>query len=354
MILKKYRERAHLRKNFKVPVDQLLERLTHLRSKTENLVLCPKPTGYNWRGVYNASLGLFSDLVFEIPQYYSTPVYTTDELKVLGEKIASLNFKNVIFSGYLPYFENIITPVSGKTKVGVIYHGFLSELSDNPFQVKIFNHLLESLRKGIINKLAFNKKGLAETVETILKVESFHIILKTPVISGTHKKADETKTHIGVLVNNQFRKNFYNQVAAGLMMKNSIVHVPDTESKMFFGQYDRVATHKFPMEHHEFLKLLGTNDLNMYVTYSESWGLVATESIAQGVPCLVSNNSGIMDYDDELAKYLVVKEFDNSLAIAKQAEYVLQNKEWISDRCISYTGLLNTKADEKLSDFLDA
>ena len=54
------------------------------------------------------------------------------------------------------------------------------------------------------------------------------------------------------------------------------------------------------------------NTINTYVSFSECWGQLITESLIMGVPCLAANNSGIFDENDFLFEKLVVKEFDDS------------------------------------------
>lgn len=51
---------------------------------------------------------------------------------------------------------------------------------------------------------------------------------------------------------------------------------------------DRIVEHGKNLPREKFLGILGSMDLNLYMSYSESWGLVAYESEALGVPCIHS------------------------------------------------------------------
>ena len=51
---------------------------------------------------------------------------------------------------------------------------------------------------------------------------------------------------------------------------------------------ERIIEHGKNLTHDRFLQVLGSMDLNLYMSYSESWGLVAYESEALGVPCINS------------------------------------------------------------------
>ena len=93
--------------------------------------------------------------------------------------------------------------------------------------------------------------------------------------------------------------------------------------------------------------------LNLYVTFSECWGQVITESLLLGVPCLASNNSGIFDYNDFLKENLIVDEYDDSNSIYKKIIQVIEKRELISREGIKYIHELNKIADEKLNLFLN-
>ena len=110
--------------------------------------------------------------------------------------------------------------------------------------------------------------------------------------------------------------------------------------------------HPFFESYFDFLQLLGSMTLNFYVSFSECFGLVVTESLSLGVPCLASYNSGIFDYDDYLKEMLIVKDYDNSEAIYKQAELVLANRHKISERGIEYIKELNKIAKGKIQNFI--
>lgn len=96
-----------------------------------------------------------------------------------------------------------------------------------------------------------------------------------------------------------------------MAVNNSIVHVLNKNDAQFWDENDRIVVHD-NLSRQDFLNILSNMDLNLYVSYSESWGQVITESISCGVPCLVSNNSGIFAFSDELREELEIVEYDNS------------------------------------------
>ena len=112
---------------------------------------------------------------------------------------------------------------------------------------------------------------------------------------------DPNLFHIGVFGGDTFNKNLHNQVAHALLMEQSIVHVADKSVFRYFGQDLRIVEHGKNLPREKFLQVLGSMDLNLYCSYSESWGLVVDESQAMGVPCLGPVN---FDYKGAIEKII--------------------------------------------------
>jgi glycosyltransferase involved in cell wall biosynthesis len=172
-------------------------------------------------------------------------------------------------------------------------------------------------------------------------------------LSSTKLSSFDGKLHFGVLGNNQFRKNIHNQLAGALMVDNSIIHCSAIFEFEYLNASNRIKFNSSYMPHSEYLKLLGSMDVNSYVSFSESWGQIIPESLMMGVPCLAANNASIFDFNEELADLLVVKEFDNSAAIAEQIKRILPYKEEIGRKGREYVLKLNSMADERIKEWLD-
>lgn len=160
-------------------------------------------------------------------------------------------------------------------------------------------------------------------------------------------------TQIGVLVNNSFRKNLHVQMMAAMLMENSRIHVLNKNELTYFNSDERIVEHGM-LPHNEFIILLGSMDINLHVTYSESFGgQVFTESLGLGVPCLTGYSNGFLDYDPELKSLLSVAEADDPVAISKRIESILPIKDQLSERLIDYCIMMNQKADRILSGFIE-
>ena len=182
----------------------------------------------NWRGVTNATKGLFGNAVLEIPHYYSQSILSDDQNLELIMVMAELNFDQVIASGAHPYFLDILHEykhVSGKT-TAAIFHGALTELHEDSQRVKAFSRLVHLANEGTIDKLGFIKKGLAETLSKLTKARCYNLNLKSVLPQGLlvkPKASDRIKIAIPGVSN--FNKNLNNQVAAALLIENSEIHV---------------------------------------------------------------------------------------------------------------------------------
>jgi len=90
-------------------------------------------------------------------------------------------------------------------------------------------------------------------------------------------------------------------------------------------------------------------DINLYVSYSESWGQVITESISMGVPCLASNNSGVFDSNETLKSALLVSDYDNPYEIAKKIKSVLRMN--LKEEYEAFIESLNNEAKSLVQEF---
>jgi glycosyltransferase involved in cell wall biosynthesis len=74
------------------------------------------------------------------------------------------------------------------------------------------------------------------------------------------------------------------------MIENTIVHVLNKSIFAFLDKEDRIVGHGKLLSKENFLEILGSMDLNLYMSFNESWGLVAKESEAMGVKTISNLN----------------------------------------------------------------
>lgn len=265
----------------------ILEELNIIRKNQDTIVLYGSPTGSNWLGIKNATTSLFSKNSIEIPQVYSRANISTKIQKTICLELKKLKFKKVIFSGFANYFFDWIDWLYDDIQIETIYHGTISEFHETDTQ-KYISRLIEYSHQKKIARIGFIKKGLSEIFKKIYKIDTYHQKLNNPIIPKQIKKLilDRSKVHIGVFGSNNFNKNIHNQVIHALMIENSIVHVLDKSVFQYLKMNNRIIGHGKNLKSNVFLGILGSMDLNLYMSYSESWGLIKYESEKMGVPCI--------------------------------------------------------------------
>ena len=354
-MLYQIKEKRWIKKHFKTKLEELFRRLEEVRKKSEIIAICPSATGNSWQGVLTATLGLFPSSTFQMPQYFSKCVYTDQELKLISYKIVGLKFKKIIFSGYCFYFSKLITHIKKfnvKIDVFLIYHGSFATNSEDSTTSLLLKEILDLESSNKINKIGFVKKGMSESMRNIRSTNCCHLLLKTDLKLMKHKTKVDKQIRIGVLTHDQYRKNIHNQIAAALMVKRSVVHIKKNYNYQYFKSDNRFAVEPFSESIEDFYKSFAKMTVNTYVSFSECWGQLITESLLLGVPCLAANNSGVFDGNDFLREKLVVDEFDDSNAIFKQMMIALDFREEISKTGIEYVIQLNKLAHESFNKFI--
>lgn len=326
-----------------------------IREGSDILAICPDNTGLNWLGIKSGTIALFPKNHLLLQQYYSHSVYTESQLMEIIEIIATLEFKKVVFRGFPPYFDVFIRRLKTKnlaSNLFVFYAGPASEFNESSKTQNLLK-IIQLQKEGVIEKIGFNKKGLAEAISEVYKVKTGRYILKTPIKEQISSGKKNESIKIGVFGGNTFNKNIHSQVLAALSVPNSEVHVLDKKKFNYIPDQHRIIGYDGYLENEHFVKVLGRMDVNLYLAYSESWGNVITESLTQGVPCLSTINSGIFDFSEELKEALVVQDYDNISAIRDQIKLVYNKRDSLHSMCKDYISLLNSKAEEMLQELLN-
>jgi glycosyltransferase involved in cell wall biosynthesis len=258
-----------------------------IREQHKTLVLYGSPTDNNWLGVANATKSLFPRNSLELPQWYSHTQLKNKQIQQICDEIQSLGYQKIIISGFAMYFFSFIEKLHNDCYIETLYHGTISELHKENTR-HILEKLLRLANNNEINELAFVHQPMANAMSTLYGFKCRHQALKKPDIPKNIKRLDldYSKCHIGVFGANTFNKNLHNQVIHALMIDNTVVHVLDKSIFTYLNMDDRIVGHGKHLSRAEFLSVLGSMDLNLYMSYSESWGLVPEESEALGVPCL--------------------------------------------------------------------
>ncbi|MFN8317566.1 MAG: hypothetical protein U0T32_14050 [Chitinophagales bacterium] len=269
--------------------DDLINRVVAVRAHNDVLVLYGSPTEGNWLGIANATKSLFPDNAVEVPQYYSKPTFDTKQTQEICFAIMDLKFKRIVISGFAFYFFEWIDLLSKQTEVSVLFHGTISEFYSRDTQIIVENFVNRAMN-GTIKDVGFVKSGLSDIFNKLYNIKTYQVAFPLPEIPNNivRLELDKTKIHIGVFGANTFNKNLHNQVINALLYENTVVHVLEKSIFSYLNKNDRIVEHGKNLPRTTFLNILASMDLNLYMSFNESFGLVAYESEALGVPCVKS------------------------------------------------------------------
>lgn len=339
----------------KIDLPQVKNTLEQIRSHSTLLAISPESTELSYLGIKRGMMSLFPENYMPLSHYFSNPLYTESELEKIGETIGSLGFKKVVFRGVTSLHYPLMKAIKKTTKdVRIIYlhSGSASEFQNKRMQEQLV-FLKNGVNQGFIDKIGFNKQGLDEVFSTLFDIPCSRYIMKSTVEFNYDKKIlDFTKPQIGVWGNSGFNKNVASQILAGLYVNNSTVHTLENKDHIFFD-HNRIVRYEAPIPHAELMKHIQKMHINYYLSFSETWGHIVTESLAMGTPCLTTSSSGMFDFDEELKRFLVVDNYDNLKTIAEQTLIVFENYNWITERGYQYLEKTNRIADELLIKLLE-
>lgn len=217
-------------------------------------------------------------------------------------------------------------------------------------------------REGIIDAFGTCKESLVN----FYKSQGF----KTAFIQNTVRLNDDIKQEINNVERENstgkikiglyaagmdWRKNMFNQIAGASLVENSVV---DSVPLNFEGQ---VFASKICLEmtgldkgvkREELLKRMASNNINLYVTFSECAPMLPIESMEVGTICLTGNNHHYFK-GTELENYLVVTREDDVVAIADKIKYALENKEKIFKLYKAWKENYDIISKKSVQEFLD-
>lgn len=343
------------RETFKyIDASYLIEYVKLIASKDNKvLAICLENTESSFLGVKNATFNLFPNNTLVLPAYYSEISLSNKQFIEISEAIVNSGFNQVIISSLPNSMNKLLDLLADKICVKVIFHGALSELSNEINENQFFN-MIELAQKGKIKKIGFVKSGLESWCSELFNIPTSPLQLKPiyPVLQTMNFKKTN-KINIGIFGNTSFNKNLYNQIAAALALENVIIHTSLETKFPAFGFDDRIIIHPF-LDHLTFIQLISQMDINLHLSFSEGMGgQVFTESLALGVPCLTSFNNEYLKHDLYLQKLLTVDQYENPSQISKAIEHIISlDMSLLEKRLKDYSLIIEKEHENLLESFL--
>jgi glycosyltransferase involved in cell wall biosynthesis len=344
----------HSKNQNKLELKRITESIKEIaQNKESNLAICIENTDSSYLGVKNATFNLFPNSTIVLPAYYSNILLTEKDFRTLSEEIKKHQFNNVIISTLPISMNPFLDILAEHENVKVIFHGALSELSNETNEKQFFN-MIELAQKNKIKKIGFVKSGLESWASSLFSISTNQLQLRpmSPVLQTMNFKKSN-KINIGIFGNTSFNKNLYNQIAAALALENVVIHTSLKTKFSEFGFDDRIIIHPF-MDHLTFIQLISQMDINLHLSFSEGMGgQVFTESLAAGVPCLTSYNNEYLKHDNDLLKLLTVEQYENPWQISKAIEQIINlDLSLLTKKLKDYSLIIEKEHENLLESFL--
>lgn len=285
----------------------------------------------NWFGTSIATKDLFSNTIGIEELHYP-------ELRDhIAQYIVNSGIKLVIFSAFSVGWDLLIKEIhrrDPKIVVKVLWHGSLA-LNVEDYDWYMFETLLRYLTAGEIQSLGLVKKSLYDFLKQKgypVEFVANSVILSDELRHAVPKPASNAPLRIGLMASgDRWVKNFHNQLAAASLFPNAVVScIPLNFKTVILSKHFGInLTGSYTsVPRQEMLKLLGSNDINLYATFTECAPLLPLESLEMGVPCLTGSNHHYWQ-GTELEKYLVVDRVDDCIEIYQKATYCLDHRQEI-------------------------
>lgn len=306
-----------------------------------------------WIGVRNSTKDIFKDDVLEIRE-----IYTKKEAKMIAREIAKVEKKLVVFNAFAFGWEEIIKELKSINKsieIRIVIHGSNSLLAEW-YDWEVFNKMHVLYNAKYVDKLCFVKKSLYE----FYKAKGYNTLFLMNDININDKEKYMNKEkrdyiRIGLYSSgDRWVKNTYNQLSAISLINNAQVEcIPlnekiSTIAKMY---HINLTGETSSISREELYKKIASNDINLYVTFTECAPLIPLESLELGTICITGDNHHYFK-GTELEKYIVVNREDDIMEIYNKIIYALENKEKILELYTEWKKNYTQEAKENVKNFL--
>ena len=283
------------------------------------------------KGIMNATIDLFGkENSIELYE-----IFNKKQIINIAQAIVNRNFRQVIFAtmayGYKDLAEKI-HELNSNIKIKFMWHGSHS-LFVNYNEQKFLEELLQLQKRGIVSTIGFFKSAMADFYNK--KGYNSCLLMNDVNLENKYEKDNNDKRlKIGLYSSgDRWEKNTYNQLSSCAMVKDAYVDViPNTKLATSFCKLMNIKmvdnNSSMAVSRDELLKRMASNDVNLYVTFTECSPMIPLESFELGVPCVIGNNTYFFK-NSKLNDMLVVKEEDSIDEIYEKINIAIENKEEI-------------------------
>lgn len=319
-----------------------------------------------WKGVAASTESLFADGRFRFPYFDDEypEVMNHPQLDMAIDVLLDTPPRQIIYSGGSVIHVSMARKIreqAPQIRQYFLWHGSPAQWVE-PSQLEHFNLWHKLYNTQVIDGMIAIKPDL-DKILNVIGVNSFGLINPIPDIDRQLTKpsstgSDDGRAHIGVFsAVSSWYKNPFVQLLATLGQEEWTLHtnVPRMTFKdLDFRQMGRMECYE-SMPRPQFLALLASLDLNLYVTNTECSPMVVLESCSLGVPCIVGPAGDIFSgVSDELAGYLVEPRVDDAYAIYTRMKHVLANRAHIQSLLADFVPKYNRQWSGVMDQFYAA
>ena len=341
--------RKHKRKYNDKYINNLKNAMEDIRNTKENYIVMHNP---EWLGVTSATIEHFTSRV------RCGELLRKKDVKKVGDLILESDINQVVFSAMCIGWKDLAIYLKSKRpdiKIKVFWHGSNSQVSE-PYGWTRNIEIIELHKEGVIDVFATCKESILEFYKNEgYKTAFIRNNVKLPKkIKGKQEK-DQIIIGIYAAKSDDWRKNLFAQLAAVSLIPNAVVDmVPlNPDAKNFANELGlKLEGLDNPIPRNDLLKRMANNTLNLYVTFSECAPMLPIESFEVGVPCISGNNHHYFK-EQELEKYIIVKNEENPVEIAKQIKVCLENKNTVMKLYKEWKKENDALSKQSVQDFLN-
>ena len=287
--------------------------------------------------------------------------YSTN-IKII-DKLVEKGVEQIIFLGLEIGWDKLIKNVKEKYPEIIIkvICNTLDSLLYYEYERNNFFRMLEFSKDGLINDIAFLKKGQYEIYNEIGYNCSYlmqnYKIEKNKVREDVNNKRNN-KINIGIYpLNYTWDKNIFNQLCIGKMVENSIINynMLDERMKDFLDtmHIESIEDKIEDIEENQIIKKIVKNDIIVSCSFTEYLHTIFFISMENDVPCIIGNTSDLFEDGEELKKYIVTESEDNAIINAKLVKHCIENKEKVKSLYKIWKNRYNELADKNIQSFLE-
>jgi hypothetical protein len=306
----------------------------------------------DWLGIRSSTIELF-------PHYYFVDEVVSEKLtRHRAALLLETGCERIVFSGFTKSFLHLVLQLKRlkpDIKLYNFWHGNFLQVNE-PMVWDEFCTVEKLCREGVLEKLGFAKKGMAEVMAKTGLRTGF-LMNRVNHIPDKASVPLKNGPSFGIwAVQPIWRKFPYAMLAAARMIPNAKVIISGSDDRArelskLLGLNTYFHSKAVPQS--QILGKLAQMDLNLYVTLSECAPMLPLESLSVGVPCLFGPNSHYFEDHPYLHSRLVVSYPDDPLTIAGYIERALPEREEIVNAYIEYAPGYNARSQQSLSDFLE-